>query len=167
MKKIYFILAVLSLFLIAACSQQPAAPVGQGTPVGDAPTQAVPAPGVDTVDETVVVEDPAPPPEDESLPTEVEPPAPAVNEIEVIAKQWEFIPNPITVSKGDNVRLKIKSIDVAHGIAIPDFGISQRLNPGETEIVEFTADREGSFGFFCNVACGSGHRSMTGTLIVE
>ena len=90
-----------------------------------------------------------------------------VKEIEVTAKQWEFIPNPIRVNLGDRVRLKITSIDVSHGFALPDFGVSQRLSPGRTETVEFTADKAGSFTFFCNVACGSGHSGMRGTLIVS
>lgn len=90
-----------------------------------------------------------------------------VKEIEVTAKQWEFIPNPIRVNLGDRVILKITSIDVSHGFALPEFGISERLNPGNTVTVEFTADKAGSFSFFCNVVCGSGHSGMRGTLIVS
>ena len=88
-------------------------------------------------------------------------------EIEVIAKNWEFEPSTIKVKEGAKVKLTVKSIDIAHGIAIPDFGVSQRFEAGETVTVEFTADKKGAFSFFCNVYCGSGHRSMKGTLIVE
>ena len=87
--------------------------------------------------------------------------------VDVIAKKWEFTPSTITVQKGDVVRLSIESVDVEHGISIPEFGVSQTLSPGKTEIVEFTADKSGSFSFFCNVFCGSGHSEMKGTLIVE
>ena len=90
-----------------------------------------------------------------------------IKEFNVIAKQWEFVPNPIVVNEGDTVILNIKSIDVAHGIAIPTFGVSERLNPGKEIIVEFIADKKGTFTFFCNVQCGSGHSSMRGQLIVE
>lgn len=68
---------------------------------------------------------------------------------------------------GDVVKLVITSIDVKHGIAIPDFNISQQLEPGTTTTVEFTANKAGTFGFFCNMFCGEGHWEMTGTLIVE
>ena len=90
-----------------------------------------------------------------------------VKEISIIARQWEFEPNPIIVSKGDKVKLSIKSIDVTHGFALPDFGINSRLNLGEITIVEFTADKTGSFSFFCSVQCGSGHGDMRGRLIVN
>lgn len=96
-----------------------------------------------------------------------EPPTQQVKEINVIAKRWEFDPNPIVVNEGDLVRLKVRSIDVSHGIAIPDFGISERLNPGQEVTVEFTADKKGTFSFYCNVVCGAGHSSMRGQLIVN
>jgi len=91
---------------------------------------------------------------------------PVVKEFNIIAKRWDFTPGTITVQKGDNVKLSIESIDVRHGIAIPAFNINQQLNPGETTIIEFTADKEGSFRFFCSVLCGAGHSGMDGTLIV-
>jgi len=113
---------------------------------------------------------PIPEPETPSEPEIQQPisePDPQIKEIDVIAKRWEFSPNPIRVRKGDTVILNIKSIDVAHGFAIPDFGISERLSPGETTRIEFIADKRGVFRFFCNVQCGSGHGSMFGQLIVE
>jgi len=94
-------------------------------------------------------------------------PDPQIKEIDVIAKRWEFSPNPIRVRKGDTVILNIESIDVAHGFGLPDFGISERLNPGKTVRIEFIADKRGVFRLFCNVQCGSGHGSMFGQLIVE
>ena len=63
--------------------------------------------------------------------------------------------------------LNIKSIDVTHGFSLPDFSINSRLNPGQTTTVEFTADKTGTFTFFCSVQCGEGHSNMKGTLIVN
>ncbi len=90
-----------------------------------------------------------------------------IKEFEMTVKQWEFTPSIITVNKGDTVELHITSIDVAHGFALPDFGISERLEPGEDVHVEFIADKTGTFSFWCDVLCGSGHGSMRGQLIVE
>ena len=90
-----------------------------------------------------------------------------VKEFKVTAKQWSFDPAEIRVKQGDKVKLTITSVDVTHGFAIPDFKVNQRLEPGKTETVEFTADKKGTFSFFCNVQCGSGHGSMRGKLIVE
>lgn len=161
MKKLLFVLGILSLFILAACAQQqPEDLVGGGTPV----VAETPVPGSEGIEEAVAAEEPS---AEEPGPAQETAAESSIKEIEVTAKKWEFTPNPIEVSKGDRVRLKITSIDVAHGFALPDFGVSQRLEPGKTEIVEFTADKEGSFSFFCNVFCGSGHSTMRGTLIVK
>jgi len=95
------------------------------------------------------------------------PPERVVKEFDVIARQWEFSPNPIEVDMGDTVILNIESTDVTHGIVISDFGVSERLISGNMVRIEFVADKTGSFSFFCNVQCGSGHGSMRGTLIVN
>ncbi|RMF55129.1 hypothetical protein D6745_03095, partial [Candidatus Woesearchaeota archaeon] len=47
----------------------------------------------------------------------------SVKDFNVTAKQWEFTPKVIRVKLGDTVRLHVKSIDVTHGLALPDFGI--------------------------------------------
>ena len=51
-----------------------------------------------------------------------QPAAPAQNgdfkEFRITAKQFQFEPSTIEVSKGDKVRLIVTSIDVPHGIAI-------------------------------------------------
>jgi len=90
-----------------------------------------------------------------------------VKEFTMTAKQWVFIPDTIKVKEGDNVVLNIKSIDVAHGIGILEFGVNEYLSPGNTVKIEFTADKKGEFGFFCNVQCGAGHAGMRGKIIVE
>lgn len=93
--------------------------------------------------------------------------APAIVSIAVTAKQFDFSPSVVTVNKGDTVRLTVTSVDVTHGLAIPAFGVSENLRPGETVTVEFTADKAGEFPFFCSVFCGEGHGQMRGTLIVR
>ena len=99
----------------------------------------------------------------EEPPVEVE----SIKEFSMTAKQWEFIPSEITVNEGDTVKLSIKSIDVAHGIFLREFGIDEYLSPGNTVNIEFVADKKGEFSFFCNVSCGVGHTGMRGKLIVE
>ena len=88
-------------------------------------------------------------------------------DISVTAKRWEFIPDTITVKQGDVVRLSVKSIDVSHGLAIPEFGVNEFLVAGKTIEIEFVADKAGVFPFFCSVQCGAGHSTMNGQLIVE
>lgn len=90
-----------------------------------------------------------------------------IKEFDIIARQWEFSPEIITVSEGDAVTLRIKSIDVEHGFSLPAFGVNEDLLPGEEITVSFVADKKGAYTFFCNVYCGSGHTEMNGKLVVE
>jgi len=90
-----------------------------------------------------------------------------VKEFTMTAKQWEFIPDTITVNKGDKVRIVIDTIDVAHGIGIPDFNVAAILEPGKITTVEFIANKTGTFPFICSVYCGTGHGGMRGTVVVQ
>lgn len=110
---------------------------------------------------------PSPSPLPLASPNPSVPPAPALKQFDMIAKQWSFEPGNISVKQGDTVRLRVKSVDVTHGIAIPDFNVNKSLTPGETVTVEFVADKKGTFTFFCSIFCGVGHANMKGTLVVE
>ena len=151
MKKIMLFI-VLAVFLASACSQKPAEKpedlIGQGTPV----ESNMPVPG-ENIKETEVIEN--------------KPAAESVKEFKITAKQFQFEPSTIEVSKGDRVRLLVTSTDVPHGISITEYGINERLDPGTPKTIEFTADKEGTFTAFCSVFCGSGHGGMKGRLIVK
>ncbi len=90
-----------------------------------------------------------------------------VKTFDIIAKNWEFSPSSISVNQGDKVVLNVRSVDVTHGFKLADFGINKDLNPGSTVKIEFTADKKGTFPFSCSVYCGSGHKEMAGSLIVN
>jgi plastocyanin len=91
---------------------------------------------------------------------------PQQTEIKVTARQFEFSPKVITVGKGERVKLVVTSVDVDHGIAIDAYNIDVKLPAKQTRTVEFTADREGRFRFYCSVFCGDGHPEMAGELVV-
>jgi cytochrome c oxidase subunit II len=88
-------------------------------------------------------------------------------EISVTAKQYEFSPSVINVNKGDHVRLRFTTLDVAHGFMLDGYGVSTRIDVGKESVVEFVADKAGEFNFRCNVPCGSGHMEMGGKLVVS
>jgi len=92
---------------------------------------------------------------------------PGYHEFIMTAKNYEFDPAVITLKKGEKVRLIITATDRDHGIKIDAFDINQVLKKGDTEIIEFTADKAGTFEFKCSVYCGKGHRKMKGKLVVE
>ena len=162
MNKNIIILIIGTLFLISACTQQTAQPESTGSQA--AVTAETPAPGTTGVIEKVVNRDTTEEPESKET---IAPEAEATKTVKMTARQWTFDPDTITVNKGDTVRLEVTSIDVTHGLAISQFGVNVRLIPGATEIVEFTADKAGTFPFICSVPCGRGHRTMTGQLIVQ
>lgn len=97
--------------------------------------------------------------------------AASVKVFKIVAKSFEFAPSEIRVKMGDKVRLEVSSADTGagsgHGIAIPAFNVNVKVDVGKSGVAEFIADKKGSYPFFCNVFCGSGHKEMKGTLIVE
>ena len=84
-----------------------------------------------------------------------------VREINVKAFQFGYEPNVINARKGEKIKINIDNIDVLHGIRIPDLGLSGN------EVLEFTANQTGEFTWYCANACGGGHQSMQGKLIIE
>ena len=159
-RNIFMILTiiVLSLFVIG-CNEtmveETIEPVAEET--------TVPA----AIEEPAVVEEiktEAPVAEETTEPTVEES---TTQEFSITAKKWDFAPETITVNKGDLVKITITSTDVQHGFKINAYGINEKFDKGEIKVIEFTADKEGEFPFYCSVPCGSGHSSMGGKLIVK
>ena len=82
-------------------------------------------------------------------------------EINVKAFQFGYEPSIIKATRGEKIKININNADVLHGIRIPDLGISGN------EVLEFTADQAGEFTWYCANACGQGHGTMQGKLIVR
>jgi cytochrome c oxidase subunit II len=90
-----------------------------------------------------------------------------VHEIQVTLRKYEFSPGSLRLKRGEQVRLIMTAEDHDHGFKLDDFNINQKIPKGTTVIVEFTADKAGTFQFRCSSVCGLGHRGMKGTLVVE
>ena len=91
-----------------------------------------------------------------------------VRTVEVKAFRYAFSPDPITVKKGEKVRLLITSTDVEHGFGIRELGINEKIFPDKITTVQFDADKAGVYHIHCTYYCGPGHDEMHGTLkIVE
>ena len=91
----------------------------------------------------------------------------APRRIPVVARKFVFIPNEITVNKGESVVLEFTAPEVAMGFYAPDLGLRALIVPGEVARVPFTADKAGRFDFLCDVFCGDGHEGMNGHLVVQ
>ena len=91
-----------------------------------------------------------------------------LKEFNVVAYQYGFEPSTITVKKGDRVKITFTSRDVNHGVMIPDFGKATPVfTKGQSQTIEFIADKSGTFEYSCSVYCGDGHSDMIGAIIVQ
>lgn len=142
MKKIYIIiiilvLIVLGLFVFARKSNSPA-----NLNVADTNTPVIPVSNENTSE------------------------AP-VREFTVTGQNFSFTPSTMAVKDGDRVKITFKNTEGFHDLKIDEFNVATRqLKAGEEDVVEFIADKTGSFEYYCSV--GS-HRAMgmKGTLVVE
>lgn len=72
----------------------------------------------------------------------------------------------ITVHKGQHVVIELHTLDITHGFAIDEYDIRVYIPHGETVTVSFTADKVGTFTYYCEVFCGVGHPHMHGVFQV-
>lgn len=110
-------------------------------------------------------------PTNETENEEVTPPAstgsPTIREINVTASNFTFSTSTIKVNRGDTVRIVLKNQGGSHDWVIDEFDARTKvLANGQSETIEFVADKTGSFEYYCSVGT---HRQMgmKGTLIVE
>lgn len=79
----------------------------------------------------------------------------------------DFAPATLFVETGEDVVLHLRSADVFHRLYIPEFSVGPvDVEPGHTETVRFTADRQGVFQYYCTSMCGAGHFNMRGWIVV-
>jgi len=83
--------------------------------------------------------------------------------------KWDYKEggSEIRVKQGENVTIKLTSIDVYHTFNLSAYGIYEDVYPGKITTINFIADKAGEFEFNCGVFCGVGHAEMVGKLIVE
>jgi len=68
---------------------------------------------------------------------------------------------------GKPVKLLLRSIDVLHNFAVPQFRAKMDLVPGLVTFFWFTPTRTGTFDLLCNELCGVGHYAMRGKVVIE
>ncbi|WP_375723575.1 Sec-dependent nitrous-oxide reductase [Arcobacter sp. KX21116] len=80
-------------------------------------------------------------------------------------------PERITVNKGDKVTIYMTNLeraqDETHGFTVDNYNIHGSLEPGETSELEFVADKEGVFPYYCTEFCSALHLEMMGYLLVK
>jgi len=68
---------------------------------------------------------------------------------------------------GKPVKALLRSIDVLHNFAVPQFRAKMDLVPGLVTYIWFTPTQTGKFDLLCNELCGVGHYAMRGKVVVE
>ena len=101
--------------------------------------------------------------DDHDEPTPV---AAGARRIEVDATSFEFDPDEITVTAGEDVAIVLSSDYLLHDFTIDDIEVHVAADRGETAEGGFRADVPGEYTYYCTIA---GHREagMEGTLVVE
>jgi nitrosocyanin len=85
----------------------------------------------------------------------------------VDATNFKFNQTELKVKKGDKVKVVFNNKEGMHDFVLDEFNTkTKQLKAGESETVEFTADKAGTFEYYCSVGQ---HRQMgmVGKLIVE
>lgn len=76
----------------------------------------------------------------------------AITAINVEAGSFYYKPSEIKVKKGDKVKLVLNSVDMMHDFIIDELGVKVPITKsGDTSTVEFTADKAGTFEYYCSV----------------
>ncbi len=169
MKKTYITIIVLILvagvwFFIGNNKKLEAPTLESGGGESGVVSEGMPALDAPGTKEKIVTETPTQPvkPKDSQSSGTV-----AVKEFVVSGQNFSFTPSVITVKKGDKVKITFKNTSGFHDFKIDEFGVATKQTASPyTEVLEFTADKVGSFEYYCSVGT---HRAlgMKGTLKVE
>jgi heme/copper-type cytochrome/quinol oxidase subunit 2 len=94
-------------------------------------------------------------------------PAPMMRELTIRASGCAFNPNLIEAWQGDRLRLTLVAEDGIYAFALDEYRLSKQFSPGRNAIVEFLADRPGSFVFYNSLTRDTRCTGMRGELIVH
>lgn len=85
----------------------------------------------------------------------------------ITAGNFYFVPNKITVNKGDKVTFVLTNAGGMHNLVIDELGVNiPTIQTAQAESATFTATKSGSFVYYCSVP-GHRQKGMWGTLTVN
>ncbi|MCL4299345.1 MAG: cupredoxin domain-containing protein [Anaerolineae bacterium] len=93
-------------------------------------------------------------------------PAPTTRHFTLDSRQFAYEPGTLQVNQGDTVIISLTASDVVHGLYLDGYGLKTRVEPGQSQTIQFVADKPGKFRYRCSVSCGTLHPFMIGELIV-
>ena len=91
----------------------------------------------------------------------------SVKEFTVKGTSFAYSPETISVNKGDNVKISFEDDDGFHDFVVEGYGVATpRISTGQSATIEFTADKSGTFSYYCSVGSHK-ELGMVGQLIVN
>lgn len=91
--------------------------------------------------------------------------------INMTALRSHFSPEHVEIQEGDEVTWRITAIETAqdatHGFCIGGYNVNLSLEPGEYVEFRFTADKAGTYPFYCTEFCSALHLEMMGYLHIK
>jgi nitrous-oxide reductase len=83
----------------------------------------------------------------------------------------KFVPGQFEAHPGDQVTIHLTNVetvrDMTHGFALTDHGINIAVDPGQTQVVTFTAGARGTYWYYCTWFCSALHLEMRGRMLVK
>jgi len=78
---------------------------------------------------------------------------------------WQ--PPQMHVPVGETVELQMHATDVIHSFYVPAFLYQRDITPRKDQVIQFLADREGTYRGQCTQFCGLKHQEMEFEVVVE
>jgi nitrous-oxide reductase len=91
--------------------------------------------------------------------------------VKMTAIRSHFNPEHVYLEEGDEVTWRITAMettpDATHGFCIGGYNINLSLEPGEYAEIRFTADKPGTYPFYCTEFCSALHLEMMGYVHIK
>jgi cytochrome c oxidase subunit 2 len=81
--------------------------------------------------------------------------------------KFRFVPDNVSVRKGQTLKLELTSADVEHSFRLSTLGLNYPVVPGKTTEVVLTPAFTEELHADCGKFCGAGHKKMNFTIDVE
>lgn len=83
---------------------------------------------------------------------------PKTQNFTIVADNYSFSPQTISVNKGDTVRITLKNTNGTHDLKVDGYDVKTKLlQSGGEDTIEFVANKSGSFEYYCTYG---NHRAM-------
>jgi cytochrome c oxidase subunit II len=86
--------------------------------------------------------------------------------VRIIAQQYTFVPECVTVPANTLIHFRLTSSDVTHGFFVDDTNTNAMVVPGFITDVRAKFQRPGTYTMPCDEFCGFGHHAMAARVVV-